>query len=266
MSNTDKKVAIITGSGEGIGLGIALRFAKDGYAVIVAEIDDVKGKKAEAELNAVGTALFVHTDVANKDDIQNMFDTTLARFGRVDVLVNNALVLPTDLLMEDKTDAMLEQQLGIGVWGSWWTMQAARPVMEKQGGGRIINLSSIDIDTGAWLHSDYNIAKAGIQALTRSAAMEWARFNILVNCIKPIAASASFERMCDEHPGLLEMANETNPLGRMGHPEKDIAPVVAFLAGPDSQYVTGATIPVDGGLHLPRVNNKPKDLSIFKQG
>lgn len=266
MKKVDQKVAIITGSGEGIGLGIARRFVKDGYTVVIAEINDASGKKAEVELNTLGAALYVHTDVASKQDIQNLIETTVNVYGRIDVLVNNALALPKDVLMEDKTDLMLEQQLGIGVWGSWWAMQTVRSVMEKQGGGRIINVSSIDMDTGAWLHADYNIAKAGIQALTRSAAMEWARFNILVNCIKPIAASAAFERLCDMRPGMREAADLSNPLGRMGHPEHDIAPVVAFLASADSHYITGATIPVDGGLHLPRINNKPQDLSVFKQG
>lgn len=264
MSQADTKVVIVTGSGEGIGLGIAKRFVKDGYIAVIAEINETTGKQAEAELNAIGQALFVQTDVASKAAIQNLVDTTVAQFGRIDVLVNNALALPKDVLMEQKTDEMLAQQLDIGVWGGWWTMQAVRPIMAEQGGGRIINVSSMDMDTGAWLHADYNIAKAGIQALTRSAAMEWARFNILVNCIKPIAASAAFERLCEMRPGMREGANHINPLGRMGHPENDIAPVVAFLAGPDSCYVTGATIPVDGGLHLPRVNNKPQDLSVFE--
>lgn len=264
MGKVDKKVAIITGAGEGIGFGIALRFVKDGYAVVIAEIDVTKGQRAENELKTRGDALFIETDVSNKASIQNLVSATLASYGRIDVLVNNALALPKDVLLEDKTDAMLEQQLGVGVWGSWWTMQAVRPIMAGQGGGRIINFSSMDMDSGAWLHSDYSIAKAGIQALTRSAAMEWAHYNILVNCIKPVAASAAFERLCDMRPGFREMANATNPLGRMGHPENDIAPVVAFLAGPDSHYVTGATIPVDGGMHLPRGSNKPQDLSVFK--
>jgi len=151
------------------------------------------------------------------------------------------------------------------VWGSWWAMQAVRPIMAAAGSGSIINFSSLDIETGSWFHSDYNIAKAGIQALTRSAAMEWARFKIRVNCVMPIAASAAFDRMCDARPGLREAANMGNPLGRMGHPEKDIAPAVAFLAGDDAHYITGVSLPVDGGLHLPRVNNKPQDLSIYEK-
>lgn len=266
MADLNGKIALVTGAGEGIGRGVARRFAQDGASVVVAEINEEKGTKVVSELEALGAkALFVHTDVSNKQAVQAMVDATVAKFGTVDILVNNAVALPGDVLFENKTDQMLAQQLDISVWGSWWAMNAVRPIMAEAGGGRIINFTSIDIETGSWLHSDYNIAKAGVQAMTRSAAMEWARFNILVNCLMPIAATAAFDRMCDERPGLRELANQGNPLGRMGEPEKDIAPVVSFLASADAHYITGASIPVDGGLHLPRVNNKPQDLSIYEK-
>lgn len=147
-------------------------------------------------------AIFVHTDVSQKESIQKALDETVKQFGRLDVLVNNAIKLPAKVLMEQKTDAMLEQQLSIGVWGTWWAMQAAMPVMRRQGGGRIINFTSMDVETGAWFHADYSVAKAGIQAMARSAAIDWARYGILVNALMPIAATAAFERMCEERPGL----------------------------------------------------------------
>jgi 3-oxoacyl-[acyl-carrier protein] reductase len=165
--------------------------------------------------------------------------------------------------MEKKLDSMLQQQLAIGVWGTWWGMQAALPVMRAQGGGRIINFTSMDVDTGAWLHSDYSVGKAGILAMTRSAAIDWARFNIRVNALAPVAASSAFEQMCRDRPGLREAAGKSIPLGRMGDPEADIAPVAVFLASDLSQYVTGASIPVDGGLHMPRVNQTPADMAMF---
>ena len=265
MSDLNQKVALVTGGGEGIGRGVAHRFAKDGATVVIAEINEASGNKVVAELEALGAkALFVKTDMGNKESVLAMVESAAKHYGRIDILVKNAVSLPQDLLLEDKTDEMLERQLGIGVWGSWWAMRAVRPYMEAQGGGRIINFASLDVETGAWLHSDYSVAKAGIQALTRSAAMEWSRFNILVNCVMPVAASAAFERMCDMRPGFREMADEMNPLGRMGDPEHDIAPVVSFLASEDAHYMTGVTLPVDGGLHLPRGSNKPQDLSVFK--
>jgi 3-oxoacyl-[acyl-carrier protein] reductase len=264
MSEFNDKVVLVTGAGEGIGRGIARRFAREGATVVVAEIDEKKGRSTVSELKESGArAHFIPTDVSKKDEVFGAVSASVETFGRLDVLVNNAVALPEDVLFEDKTDAMLEQQLGIGVWGSWWAMQAARPFMQEQGGGRIINFTSVDIETGAWLHSDYNVAKAGIQALTRSAAMEWARFGILVNCVMPIAASAAFERLCEARPGFREAANQGNPLGRMGDPENDIGPVVVFLASESASYVTGVTLPVDGGLHLPRGSNRPPDLSVY---
>jgi NAD(P)-dependent dehydrogenase (short-subunit alcohol dehydrogenase family) len=158
---------------------------------------------------------------------------------------------------------MLEQQLAIGVWGTWWGMQTAMPIMRDQGGGQIVNFTSLDVETGAWLHSDYSVVKAGIQAMTRSAAIDWARHNIRVNALAPVAASSAFEQMCRDRPGLKEMAGQAIPLGRMGDPEEDIAPAAVFLASDLSRYITGATLPVDGGLNLPRGNSTPADLKMF---
>lgn len=263
MGVLEGKIALVTGAGQGIGRGIARRFARESAAVVVAEINEENGRRVVQELEALGArALFVQTDVSKKADVQAVIDATVKHFGRLDVLVNNAIKLPTPVLMEKKTDAMLEQQLGIGVWGSWWAMQAAMPIMRSQGGGRIINFTSMDVETGAWFHSDYSVAKGGILAMTRSAAIDWARYGILVNAITPIAATSAFEQMCKDRPGLREYASSIVPLGRMGDPEEDIAPVAVFLASQASHYITGATLPVDGGLNLNRMSAKP-DLSAL---
>jgi NAD(P)-dependent dehydrogenase (short-subunit alcohol dehydrogenase family) len=140
-------------------------------------------------------------------------------------------------------------------------MRAALPHMKTRAGGRIINFYSIDADAGAWLHSDYNVTKAAIQGLTRSAAAEWGRFNILVNAIAPAAAGSGFEKRCAEDPGYRERASSMNPLGRVGDPETDIAPVLVFLASAMGRYVTGETISVDGGQHLPRYESRPGSLT-----
>lgn len=261
------KVALVTGSGQGIGRGIARRFVREGADVVVAEIDTEHGLAVERELRDLGgRVVFVATDVSQKDQVANAVQTAVSEFGRLDVLVNNAIKPPRQAFMEDKTDAMLAEQLAIGVWGTWWCMQAAMPVMRAQGGGCIINFTSIDVDTGAWLHSDYSVAKAGIQSMTRSAAVDWGRYNIRVNCIAPTASTAHFEQMCITRPDLLERAAKERPIGRMGDPENDIAPMVVVLASDASSYVTGATIPVDGGKHLPRGMNRPDQLlDILKQ-
>lgn len=263
MGALNGKVAVVTGAGQGIGRGIARRFAREGASVLVAELNEETGARVAKELEALGArALFLRTDVSKKADVQAMIDAAVKSFDRLDILVNNAIRLPAPVVMEKKTDAMLEQQLAIGVWGTWWAMQAAMPVMRKQGGGRIINFTSMDVETGAWLHSDYSVVKAGILSMTRSAAIDWARFGINVNALAPIAASAAFEQMCAERPGLREYADSIVPLGRMGDPEEDIAPVAVFLASDAARYMTGATLNVDGGLNLNRMSAKP-DLSAL---
>jgi 3-oxoacyl-[acyl-carrier protein] reductase len=263
MGALDGKVAIVTGAGQGIGRGIVRCFAREGAAVVVAEVNEETGSRAARELREAGArAKFLHTDVASKESIQAMIDGAVSEFGSIDILVNNAIKLPTPVVMEKKTDAMLEQQIAIGVWGTWWAMQAVMPLMRKQGSGRIINFTSLDVETGAWLHADYSVVKAGILSMTRSAAIDWARFGITVNAMAPIAASAAFEQMCADRPGLREYANSIVPLGRMGDPERDIAPVAVFLASDASRYMTGATINVDGGLNLNRMSAKP-DLAAL---
>ena len=263
MGALQGKVALVTGAGQGIGRGIARRFVRESAVVVVAEINEEAGRRVANELESLGgRALFVRTDVSKKADVQAAVGAATENFGRLDILVNNASRLPAPVVMEKKTDAMLEQQLAVGVWGTWWAMHAALPVMRKQGGGSVINFSSLDVETGAWLHSDYSVVKAGIQAMTRSAAIDWARFGIRVNALAPIAATSAFEQMCKERPGLREMANAIVPLGRMGDPEEDIAPAAVFLASEAGRYITGVTLPVDGGLNMNRMSAKP-DLSAL---
>ena len=264
MSRLDRKVAVVTGAGKGIGRGIARRFAREGAKVVVAELDSAAGKQVVEDLGELGgEGLFVQTDVSRKTDIQAAIAAAQESFGGLDILVNNAITLSPDVPLEYKTDEMLEQTLQVGLWSVWWGMQTAFSLMKDRGGGRIINFYSIDADNGNWVHGDYNTAKGGVQALTRTAGFQWARHNICVNAIAPIAASAAFEQMVVDNPALAEAIPTMIPMGRMGDPEDDIAPVAAFLASEEARFVTGATIPVDGGLHVPRLNTRPPDPSVF---
>ena len=257
------KVSLITGAGGGIGRGVARQFAREGSVVVIAEIDTKTGAAVAAECIELGAqALFVHTDVTSKSSIETAIQWAVERFGGLDVLVNNAFVPTPNVRLEDKTDAMLESTLKSCVWASWWAMKAALPCMIKRGGGSIINFYSIDVDIGAWLHADYNTAKAAILGLTRSAAAEWGRFNVRVNAIAPTAMGATFHKLCAEHPGFAEKAASMRPLGRCGEPEADIGPAVVFLASDMSRYMTGEQIHVDGGLHLPGYNSRPPDVPV----
>lgn len=263
MTLLANKVAVITGAGGGIGRGVARCFAREGAAVIIAEIDAATGQQVEAEVKALGgQALFVPTDVLVKDSILAAVQSAVDTFGGLDILVNNAFVPSQNVLLEDKTDEMLARTLTSTVWASWWAMRAALPHMRKRGGGRIVNFTSIDVDVGAWQHGDYNTAKSGVVGLTRSAASEWGRFNITCNAIAPTAMGATFHRMASEIPGFAERSAAARPLGRPGDPELDVGPVVVFLASEMARYVTGVTLHVDGGLHLPGYNSRPAGVPV----
>jgi len=261
MGRLDGKVALVTGAGNGIGRGIARRYAREGASVVVAEIDKAAGEDTAAGLAALGGAgTFVPCDVGKKDEIEAAVAAAISAYGRLDILVNNAIALSPNVVLEEKTDEMLAGVLDCGLWATWWAMRAALPAMRAQGGGRVINFYSIDAEAAAWLHADYNVAKEAIRGLTRSAAVEWARFGVAVNAIAPAAAGTVFRQLAEAIPGFAEAAAASNPMGRVGDPEDDIAPVAVFLASDDARYVTGETIHVDGGQHLPRYNSKPAHL------
>ncbi len=261
MGRLDGRIAVVTGSGKGIGRGIARRYAREGAAVLIAEIDKEAGAVVADELvDLGGRGVFVHCDISDKEQITAAVATAVELYGRLDILVNCAIALSPNVLLEQKTDDMLDGVLGTGLWATWWAMHAAFPAMRAQGSGRIINFYSIDAEAGAWLHADYNLTKDAIRGLTRSAAAEWGRFNILVNAIAPAAAGTVFGELANAIAGFPEAAAAGNPLGRVGDPEEDIAPVAVFLASDDARYVTGETIHVDGGQHLPRYQSKPSEL------
>jgi NAD(P)-dependent dehydrogenase (short-subunit alcohol dehydrogenase family) len=252
-------VAVVTGGGKGIGRGIARRFAREGAHVVVAEIDAEAGAAVADSLKELGAeGLFVHADVGQKDQVTAAIAAAVDAWGRLDVLVNNAIALSPNVVLEDKSDDMLEATLRTGLWATWWGMHAAMPTMRDQGRGRVVNFYSIDAEAAAWLHGDYNVAKSAILGLTRSAAVEWAQYGITVNAIAPAARGTVFEELAQQMPGFEDAAAAMNPLGRVGDPEEDIAPVAVFLASDASRYVTGELIHVDGGQHLPRYNSKPQ--------
>ena len=258
MGRLNGKVALVTGAGKGIGRGIARLFAAEGAAVVIAEVDDSAGKQVAVDIEGSGgRAVFVKTDVGDKAQVEAAVAAAVTAFGRLDILVNNAIALSPNVPLQDKTDEDLEDLLRTGLWATWWSMRAALPHFKAQGGGRVINFYSIDAEAAAWLHVDYNMTKEAIRGLTRSAAAEWGRYNVLVNAIAPAAKGTVFEQLSEAVPGFAEMSAAANPLGRVGDPEDDIAPVAVFLASDDCRYVTGETIHVDGGQHLPRYNSRP---------
>lgn len=257
------KVAIVTGGAKGLGHGISRRMAREGASLLITGRDGAATQAVAQEIERdFGTrAVGISTDVGVKEQVEDMIAKTVEIFGGLDILVNNASQLSPNILLEKKTDEMLKRTLDIGLWGNWWAMRAALEHMKQRGGGSIINFYSIDAQTGAWLHADYNMNKMAILGLTRSAAVEWGRFNIRCNAIAPTGLGQVFAQLVEDVPGFLEMATASNPLKRAGDPENDIGPVVVFLASEMSRFITGELINVDGGQNLPGYVSVPHNLA-----
>jgi NAD(P)-dependent dehydrogenase (short-subunit alcohol dehydrogenase family) len=242
----DGKVALVTGAGAGIGAGVARRFADEGARVVVAEFDAAAGEAIAGEIDG----LFVATDVANRDQVENAVAAAVSEYGSIDVLVNNAWGGGSIGRVENKTDEQLAGGVAVGYYGPFWAMRAAFPHMKERGWGRIVNMCSLNGVNAHMGSLEYNAAKEALRALTRTAAREWAPTGVTVNAVCPAAKSQAFMRAIGDYPELEAMADAANPMGRMGDPYDEIAPVVVFLASEASRYLTGNTLFVDGGGHI----------------
>jgi NAD(P)-dependent dehydrogenase (short-subunit alcohol dehydrogenase family) len=251
MGRLAGRVALVTGAGQGIGRGIALVLAREGAHVAVAELKAHRGERTATEIReAGGTALAITADVGRRADVERMVAETVARFGALDVLVNNAHGFGARAALEAIPDEQFDLSLTSGVKGTWWAMVAARPHLAARGTGRIINMVSLAADRGDAGLGEYNAAKAGIAALTRTAAREWGRQGITVNAIAPGAWTKRGQDWAARDPDGFARAMATRPIDRLGDPETDIAPVALFLASEEARFLTGQVLYVDGGAHL----------------
>lgn len=249
---------MVTGGGLGIGRGVVRRFAAEGARVLIAELDADSGREAADEITAAGgEARFLKTDVTDRDQVEAMVAAAVETWGSLDVLVNNAWGAGTVGRVENKTDQALDRGLRMGFYGPFWAMRAAFPHMARRRWGRVINMCSLNGVNAHMGTLEYNAAKEALRTLTRTAAREWAPTGIVVNAICPGAKSASFARVMDAHPELAAAAEQANPMGRIGDPDGDIAPVALFLASEDCRYLTGNTLFADGGSHINGVAWQP---------
>jgi 3-oxoacyl-[acyl-carrier protein] reductase len=241
------KVAIITGGSRGIGLAIARLLADDGASVVVSGRDAARLDAAGKELESLGApVLAVAAEATKRDDVERLVEATRERFGRIDVLVNNAGITRDQLLVRMK-DEDWDQVLDTNLRGVFLMTRAVSKVMMRQKSGRIINVASTAGAMGNAGQVNYSAAKAGVIGLTKAAARELAHWNILVNAVAPglietdMAASLSGEA----REALLQQV----PLKRIGQ-SREVAEVVRFLVGDGASYVTGQTIHVNGGLYV----------------
>jgi NAD(P)-dependent dehydrogenase (short-subunit alcohol dehydrogenase family) len=245
------RVAVVTGGGQGIGRGVVRRFAAEGASVLVAELDEAAGQDAVAEVTAAGgTARFQRTDVGDRAQVEAMVAAAVDAWGSIDVLVNNAWSAAVHSRVERKTDEQLDGAFRVGFYGPYWAMRAAFPHMAAAGWGRVVNMCSLNGVNAHMGTLEYNAAKEALRTLTRTAAREWAPTGVVVNALCPGAKSAAYDRVMGAHPELAAAADQANPMGRIGDPEADIAPVALFLASEDCRYLTGNTLFVDGGAHI----------------
>jgi NAD(P)-dependent dehydrogenase (short-subunit alcohol dehydrogenase family) len=238
------RVALVTGGGEGIGRGIARRFVDEGAQVVIAELNAPLGAQTAAEIGAHLMPCDVRTQAAQA------VAQTVERFGTIDILVNNAWGGGELSRVEHKTRAGFDHGFAVGFHGPFDAMQAAFPVMKAKGYGRIISMCSLNGVNAHIGSAEYNAAKEALRTLTRTAAREWAGTGIVANVICPAAVSAALERVLETNPEIGAAAGAMIPMGRMGDPYDDIAPVAVFLASEGARYVTGNTVFVDGGSHI----------------
>jgi len=244
MAGFEGKVVIVTGAGSGIGEATARRFSTGGYAVVLAGRTEEKLARVAGDLPGERT-LTVATDVSDEEQAIFLINRTLERFGRLDVLVNNAGTIVTGPLAEAKTSDW-RRVMGTDLDGVFFLSRAAIPHLVSTQ-GCIVNTSSVSGLGGDWDMAIYNAAKGAVTNFTRALALELGRKGVRVNAVAPsLTASDMTKDMLGDEKLMAKFA-ERIPLGRAADPE-EIADVIAFLAGPDARFVTGVNLPVDGGL------------------
>ncbi len=241
------RIAMVTGGGRGIGFAIARLLAEDGASVVVSGRDAGRLDAAVKEIEAMGaSALAVAADVSRREDVDRLVDATRERFGRIDVLVNNAGITRDQLLIRMKDDDW-DQVLDTNLRGVFLMTRAVGKVMMRQKAGRIINIGSAAGSLGSAGQVNYSAAKAGVIGLTKAAARELAHWNILVNAVAPGLTETDMLAAipAEAREALLGQV----PLKRIGT-TREVAETVRFLAGDGAGYITGQVIHVNGGLYM----------------
>lgn len=245
-----EKVMIVSGGASGLGLAAAVKFAKNGYDILIVDINEEKGKKAEQQIKDLGQkALFCLCDISSKEQVQRAAQLLKEQFGRADVLINNAgLEIRGSILQCTEDD--WDRTYGINLKGIYYMSNAFVPLMKEKGGGAIVNTGSILGYRAVGERAAYSSSKGAIDSLTRSMAFDLAKDNIRVNCVAPGAIDTPLLRgSINDSPDPKEterVLGSKSVFNRMGTSE-EVANVMYFLASEEASFVTGATYFVDGG-------------------
>lgn len=244
------KTVVITGSGSGIGRSTAILFAEQGANVVVSDINEKGGQETVDSIKAKnGSAIFIKCNVVKYDEVENLMNKTVEHFGSLDIGVNNAGIGGRTLkktahhTFEDWDTVIAVNQTGV-----FYCMKTQLAIMEKQGSGNIINISSIAGIRGIPNNLSYAASKHAVVGMTKTAAMEYARKNIRINAVCPVFThSALFQKLLDSKEGLDVKLKMGIPMGRFGQPE-EIGEAILWLSSDKSKFITGHALPVDGGM------------------
>jgi 3-oxoacyl-[acyl-carrier protein] reductase len=249
MMRLKDRVALITGGAAGIGKATAVRFTEEGAKVVICDVNEELGRAAAAEIGAD----FYKVNVADRQDVQNWVDAVVEKYGRIDILVNNAGVLRDGTLVKVKDGQLVKQMseeafdlvISVNLKGVFNCTQAVAPAMINQGGGVVLNATSIVGLDGNFGQTNYVATKSGVIGMTKVWARELGRSGIRVNAVAPgFTATEMVKQMPDK---ILDGMKARTPLGRLGEP-RDIANAYLFLASDEASFISGETLRVDGGI------------------
>ncbi len=247
MKRLENKIAVITGGADGIGRAGAIKFAAEGAAVIIWDMNEEKGLSTVAEIEAAGgKACFVKVNTASYAGVEAATQSAVAQFGRIDILINNAGIT-RDATIRKMTPEQWQQVIDVNLTGVFNCAKCVSAIMVEKGYGRIINTSSVVALYGNFGQTNYVATKAGVIGMTKTLARELGRKGVTVNAVAPGFIATDMVKKMPEN--VLKAMEEKVPVGRLGAPE-EIASAYLFLASDEAAYVNGATLSVDGGITI----------------